>query len=157
MRELVFRGKKKANGEWMFGGVQRCGGDPGEKLFLVPYNFIPPITFVEIYPETFGEYTQLKDINSKRIFEGDVVRFYYDFPNVQVDWVEWKEGCYPAFDLGNSWFNCTNNLVKLLNDDTAKLEIIGNIHDQPLFANLEYIRTLSREYSREEAANHNET
>jgi hypothetical protein len=156
MREIVFRGKKKANGEWMYGGVRRGGGDPGEKIFLLPHDFIPPFTFVEIYPETFGEYTQHKDKNGKRIFEGDVVRFYYDFPNVQVDWVEWKE-YYPAFDLRNSWFSCTNNLVKLLNDDTAKLEIIGNIHDQPLFTNLEYIRLLSEEYSRVEAANHNET
>jgi uncharacterized phage protein (TIGR01671 family) len=141
MREIVFRGKEKANGKWMYGGVQRCGGDPGEKLFLVPYNFIQPITFVEIYPETFGDYIQHKDKNGKRIFEGDIIEDNFGNSGVitySEHFLDWRI----VFFKGRQ---------DLINKDGARvfewaypmsLKVIGNIHDNAKLLSGEYKEVL---------------
>jgi hypothetical protein len=67
-RELLFRGKRKDNGEWEYGGLLNYEGREGEKLYLVIKSVSP--TFVEVFPETVGQYTMVKDRNGVKIFEG---------------------------------------------------------------------------------------
>lgn len=79
--------------------------------------------WVEIEPETIGQYTGLKDKNDKKIFEGDIAR-----------------GCWNTkfsifFDL------CCLQFRAKLSDGTEKdidyygdIEVIGNIHDNPELA-----------------------
>jgi hypothetical protein len=141
MREIVFRGKRKDNGEWMYGGVRRCGGDPGEQLFLVPYDFIPPFTFVEIYPETFGDYIQHKDKNGKRIFEGDVVEDNFGNSGVitySEHFLDWRiVFCKGRQDLINEYGARVFDWAYPMT-----LEVIGNVHDNAALLSREYKEVL---------------
>ena len=92
MREILFRGKRVDNGEWVYGYL--CHGEYG-KVFIL-YDNDAVITskkneltswgFIEVVPETVGQYTGIKDKNGKGIYEGDIIRFIKE--NCLVNFVE---------------------------------------------------------------------
>ena len=122
MREILFRGKRLDNGEWVEGG---------DLVQLQNSTFIH--TWVKccreaflVDPSTAGQFTGLYDKNGKRIFEGDVVNYRLRVPTIFGifqdetirDVVEWNNiicGFYPLCGIR----------VDLC------CEVIGNIHDNP--------------------------
>lgn len=136
MREILFRGKRKDNGEW----VEGCFVN----LWLIHYRkYEPLITDNKAYshevdPATVGQYTGLKDKNGKRIFEGDILRIakkmdglghYFSPPlkypvNVIVKWdlCAWMwetiTECKYYITFPDAWCH-------------YECEVIGNIHDNP--------------------------
>ena len=125
MREILFRGKRKDNGEWVYGGVLQT--DNWSDISVVnDYDgsmYEPPscdVDSYEVISETVGQYTGLTDKNGKKIFEGDILKFG-DF----VYSVEWKED-----RLG---YGYAERADRMLEQDGGHCTIIGNVHDNPDF------------------------
>ena len=144
--ELLFRGKRKDNGEWVEGGLIQCG--------LYKYILIPAeehlhlviraehediaMEVVPVILETLGMYTGRLDKNGKEIFAGigekggDIVKANYSCPvgfdcapHKLTGAIEWSEDdCCWMFDY------CHGSLplsAKELDD----IEVIGTVADSP--------------------------
>lgn len=119
VREVIFRGKRKDNGEWVEGLLwkKKC---KTEKLLIscFPDEDDNEELFV-ISPETVGQYTGLTDKNGKKIFEGDIVNIEYLETTVKNAVIEYVGASFCGATEFDSWE---------LND-YCWLEVIGNIHD----------------------------
>ncbi len=127
MREILFRGKQRTMLDWVEGtGVF----NDGTNTWLSANESNKPIAgglnHKIVLPETIGQYTGLTDKNGKKIFEGDVCRFYGTdgYSDYVVFWddtvSQWtvRQIDLGAKDVLDGYF-------------TECCEIIGNIHDNP--------------------------
>lgn len=136
MREILFRGKRKDNSEWVCGNLVELGKESfsDEKRFGicdkavivgngggVLYN----LKIIEVDSETVGQYTGLTDKNSGKIFEGDIVLITGED---EIGKVEWREDD-AAFVVACGWLE-KSFLKDLWGYD---VEVIGNIYDNPEF------------------------
>ena len=123
MREILFRGKRKDNGRWVEGELRR-GGVHSDSEVYIRFKDYRALFNLPVDPETVGQFTGLTDENGKKIFEGDVVKGVRDFSNVNfVGYVVWGNGCFDVQDVK------TKSVPAI--DLVRKLEVIGNIHDNP--------------------------
>ena len=137
MREILFRGKSIDSGEWVYGVPVIAKDNIADKDMTVlvdnPNEIVPreglPL-FEQIDPETVGQYTGLKDGNGTRIFEGDILIYVVDgeydvnekYLVVFVD----DEAAFKVRFYYIGKFACYDDIAPC-----EKLEIIGNIHDNP--------------------------
>lgn len=111
-REILFRGKRVDNGEWIEGGfVPSLNG----KRFYIGNMF----ECEEIVPETFGQFTGLTDKNGTRIFEGDIVKVADEY----IDYAIWANGC---FCMARQMM-----FYEFTYQDSSRMEVIGNVHNNP--------------------------
>lgn len=138
MRDILFRGKRIDNDEWVYGSfcmdaLEQFNGLCGVDGFIRLYDKTKcKMQTHEVDRETVGQYTGLTDKNGKRIFEGDIVQYHerqFDGKDVPVrDAVIYEEGGFSvrAYFLNNWLWNSINGNTQL-----RDVEIIGNIHDKP--------------------------
>ncbi|KAF5059335.1 YopX protein [anaerobic digester metagenome] len=119
MREILFRGKRVDNGEWVEGQLLINKSAYMETVHIVlKYG-----EMLEVIPETVGQYTGLDDKNGVKIFEGGLI---CDDGHHLIGVVEY-ETCYGGF-----WYYDRNRFGTALHfDDFGELTVIGNIHDNP--------------------------
>ena len=130
MRDILFRGKRKDNGEWVEGyyapiSISEEHGPqmaivtltPNEYAYLGYGGSLASPSFYMVDPNTVGQYTGLLDMNGKKIFEGDIVRDNYGLKTG----VRFFNGRYYPFIVYPE-YNCWNE---------NECKIVGNIHDNP--------------------------
>jgi len=144
MRDYLFRGKRKDNGEWAIGNL--VSTSPDEVFILIGITgHIKRDDYecymIEVIPETVGQYTDLKDKNGKEIYEGDILR-----EPAKNEWEAVNYAAYEVFfhDGDDAYVNigfqmnrmhfygsvCGGSLLmSFLPKWTKRLEIIGNVHD----------------------------
>lgn len=75
------------------------------------------------------QYTGLKDVHGKEIYEGDIVKFSYGIPGRQVIApIEFIDGAFYAITKGHNPEKC---LVSELYEHIGEFEIIGNVYENP--------------------------
>ena len=116
MREILFRGKD-IRGSWHIGLLAHIGN-----AWYIS-NKAGVATAFEIVPQTFGQYTGLKDRKGTDIFEGDIVNIIRAEENGKVEWRENDAAFEVVGDCLEASF-----LENLYGRD---VEVIGNIHDNP--------------------------
>lgn len=127
IKEILFRGKRIDNGEWIYGYyVPVCFGRFPCKPAIVPEpdGIWEPIA---VKPETIGQYTGLTDKNSKKIFDGDILKEYGSDPEHSLMIIKNVGfGCFIEF-----YFHGEKHSTEQVGH-TGWLsydEVIGNIHD----------------------------
>ena len=123
MREILFRGKRLDNGQWVEGNYVYRPKLTGEH-YIVAYNCAGSNLWFLVDPATVGQYTGLKDKNGKRIFEGDVVQICSNSIFSMVGVVEYRDGGFEIRDEENDMYEC-------LWYEDMEMEVLYNIHDGP--------------------------
>ena len=139
MREILFRGKRTDNGEWITGHYEFYNGKHyiNVQTDRVNSGGYPIREFIEVIPETVGQYTGLTNRNGKKIFEGDIVKEEYEVfvsarakeKRVKIGYVEYESNSLCCGYYAYFW----NDKEKWRGNFAIHCgcEVIGNIHDNP--------------------------
>ena len=119
MREIKFRGKRKDNGQWVFGYYIVAAGMP----FISVFGVREPILII---PETLGQYIG-KDLAGREIYEGDIIKGFFNNSSTKksIGRIEYDNCCFVVtleFEYGQI---CHTRF------DIEDCEFLGNIHDNP--------------------------
>lgn len=143
-REIKFRGKRKDNGEWIYGnlfvpnkliaGIWICpettygnfypGLEEGDNVKDYEFDGITLGHFHEVIPETVGQFTGLSDKNREEIYDGDILSNRINC-NGRVFFGSGKFKCEMIYKDSEQIVN-----FELMNVNSVS-EIIGNIYENP--------------------------
>ena len=128
MREILFRGKRTDNSEWIYGNY--CYAElidkSGYEDLIIEYPADGETR--RVIPETIGQYTGLTDKNGKRIFEGDIVYCKSRLDNANMV-IIFECGQFRMVLSENYRSYQTNSGFYDIN--CFDKEVIGNIYDNP--------------------------
>lgn len=126
MRSIKFRGQRIDNGEWLYGDLrQRMGHYPAIIESYCTDEGNVGYREVAVAEESVGQFTGLRDINGKDIYEGDILDVNYADEESRLE-VRFVRGVFAFLWDGNldDEFPC--------NAPTQEwAEVVGNIHDNP--------------------------
>lgn len=139
MREILFRGKRLDNGEWVEGALFQ-GDDTHPTLIISGRN---PVLSAVVDPSTVGQYVGFSDSNGKKVYEDDIIRKTYKGirePNFDADYVLLWADCavveyayVPAYgEREGEWTSDRFPVFKDFAESgtcALKAVVIGNIHE----------------------------
>lgn len=121
MRDILFKAKRKDNGDWVEGFVVRYGWSGKEKWYIVP-SYASDLYAFEIASETICQYTGLTDENKYKIWEHDIVEVPGEDEYFKLEWQEDTA----SFVISNDSF-----IVTFDNYWSHEIEVVGNMFDTP--------------------------
>lgn len=74
MRKYIYRGKNKNNKEWVYGYFVK-GVQDDEAYIITNHNWLLGDEFIDVIPETVGQYIEQNDIKDEPIYEGDIIQY----------------------------------------------------------------------------------
>lgn len=132
MRDILFRGKRIDNGEWVCGDLIWADYIPARAWISSPDdgNRLRRIDTgsktaewrgIEVDPDTVGQYTGLTDKNGHRIFEGDIIKFTDEKKYIVTFFTDASAFGFEDDYSGFLFARHNSNICK----------VVGNIHDNP--------------------------
>ena len=126
MREILFKAKRKDNGEWVEGYYRSIPCMGMLEHYIMPRNPKNRMEQYAIAPDTLCQYTGLTDKNGRRIWENDIVSAWSEGKNAIGKVIRRADGLYimyPAYQNKEFWGLCPKKNGK------TTVEVIGNIFD----------------------------
>ena len=129
MREILFKAKRKDNGEWIEGHYTECRGETfiGIDTSSMFEIFCPPvIRWFKVSSETICQFTGFCDKNGKKIWENDILMAHLDesYPeDATYVAVEWNVAGWVTHEAGST------DREYLDEFDLEHFEVVGNIFD----------------------------
>lgn len=123
MREILLRGKRIDNSEWIYGDLRHWrNGSVGIHNNLLSYT-------LAIDPDTAGQFTGLNDKNGQKIYEGDYILAVLPASKAQREFtwpvmpVVYSRGAFGLEDIHGEVTPLRSYAPYVT------FEVVGNIHD----------------------------
>lgn len=128
MREILFRGKRVDNNEWVYGFLSKSRGNNHFLSLCIDHEENGVMLSSIVEPEAIGQYTGLTDKNGTKIFEGDVVKCISRFDAKDMV-VIFEAAEFHLVDCQRykNYTECCGYRYF----GTLETEVIGNIYDNP--------------------------
>lgn len=129
-REILFKAKRKDNGEWVEGNLITNERNENQKyigyIFDERNGVIEDFDLVEVIPDTICQYTGLTDKNGKKIWENDILKANLDESHPEdITYIKilWNECRFCVNE------NYSTDIDALKKWDAEHFQVCGNIFD----------------------------
>lgn len=140
MRIIKFRGLRTDGKGWVYGMLFH-----NNKIVTETVSYESPLVekgspcykyeYINIIPETVGQFTGLHDKNGKEIYEGDIVSYKHTIQNYDDDDIlnprHYKTPQYETKIFKSDVKYRYNSFIIMDDSKWNDLEVIGNIYENP--------------------------